>query len=660
MTEHLKITAKIPRKRYVANGSQTVFSFDFVLFQPSELLVTVNGVPVASGVAVALLADGTGTATFAVAPAADAVVVLQRRVTIKRETDFQEGGELRAKTLNDEFDFQTAALQQVETAAARALQLPSDDADNAATVLPIAAVRATKVLAFDASGNPILSTQTLAQIEDGSNAAAASAAAAASSATASAASATAAQNAATNAGTQSANAASAASAAAASAASLALPLPIASGGTGAVAPADARANLGLGNAATLNVGSAANQVPQLDSLGRLPAVDGSQLTNLAGAITPIVAGEALAIRDLVYHDVFNQRGGGAERWYKVDTDAVGPVCIGPRIGIALAAIASGATGQAQVRPGRVSGFAGLTAGQAVFASATAGGITQTAPSVPASGTQNASRLIGYAASATEIDFDPEDDTVFTARNSAVAVNGTITVQHWADAGAREREQAAYLVAASATATVPGGTGTNIGAAFTNGGGLASAFDGTTTKGAIACALASSITGGWIGKTYSPKKAVASVSVHGSSDFGYISTPGEPVATIVLRGKNGAAPTSRTDGTSLGSVTFTDTGDERVGRVVVSSDQNTTWDHVFLDFSHNGAAANCYIAQIVVTENLGSARDEPLTIGSTIVNATATDRVNVRYDDGAGVNADTRTTFINRTNATRDLACEVML
>ena len=56
MTEHLKITAKIPRKRYVANGSQTVFSFDFVLFQPSELLVTVNGVAVASGVAVALLA----------------------------------------------------------------------------------------------------------------------------------------------------------------------------------------------------------------------------------------------------------------------------------------------------------------------------------------------------------------------------------------------------------------------------------------------------------------------------------------------------------------------------------------------------------------------------------------------------------------------------
>ncbi|MFN7191164.1 MAG: phage tail fiber protein, partial [Rhodospirillales bacterium] len=189
MTEHLKITAKIPRKRYVADGTQTVFSFDFVLFQPSELLVTVNGVPVASGVAVSLLADGTGIATFAAAPAASAVVVLQRRVTIKRETDFQEGGELRAKTLNDEFDFQTAALQQLEAAAARALRLPADDADDAATVLPIAAVRATRMLAFDASGNPTVSNQTLAQIEAGSNAAVTSAADAAARAAAAAASA---------------------------------------------------------------------------------------------------------------------------------------------------------------------------------------------------------------------------------------------------------------------------------------------------------------------------------------------------------------------------------------------------------------------------------------------------------------------------------------
>jgi uncharacterized protein affecting Mg2+/Co2+ transport len=46
--------------------------------------------------------------------------------------------------------------------------------------------------------------------------------------------------------------------------------------------AQALSNLGivLGTAAALNVGTAANQIVQLDGSGRLPAVDGSQLTNI--------------------------------------------------------------------------------------------------------------------------------------------------------------------------------------------------------------------------------------------------------------------------------------------------------------------------------------------------------------------------------------------
>jgi len=56
----------------------------------------------------------------------------------------------------------------------------------------------------------------------------------------------------------------------------------------------ARTNLGLGSAATLTAGTAANNVVQLDGSAKLPAVDGSQLTNLPqtggmtllGTITP--------------------------------------------------------------------------------------------------------------------------------------------------------------------------------------------------------------------------------------------------------------------------------------------------------------------------------------------------------------------------------------
>lgn len=45
-------------------------------------------------------------------------------------------------------------------------------------------------------------------------------------------------------------------------------------------PATARTSMGLGTAATLNVGTSANNIVQLDGTAKLPAVDGSQLTNL--------------------------------------------------------------------------------------------------------------------------------------------------------------------------------------------------------------------------------------------------------------------------------------------------------------------------------------------------------------------------------------------
>lgn len=55
---------------------------------------------------------------------------------------------------------------------------------------------------------------------------------------------------------------------------------VANGGTGASTVGGARTALGLGSAATLTAGTALNNVVQLDGSARLPAVDGSQLTNV--------------------------------------------------------------------------------------------------------------------------------------------------------------------------------------------------------------------------------------------------------------------------------------------------------------------------------------------------------------------------------------------
>ena len=67
-------------------------------------------------------------------------------------------------------------------------------------------------------------------------------------------------------------------------------LPLARGGTAATTAAAARTNLGLGTAATLNVGTAASQVVQLDASAKLPAVDGSQLTGLVNTAGDTMTG----------------------------------------------------------------------------------------------------------------------------------------------------------------------------------------------------------------------------------------------------------------------------------------------------------------------------------------------------------------------------------
>lgn len=585
----MTVTSSTSKSRYTGNGVTLAFTGSFRILDEDHVLVTLtdtDGVDAVQTITTDYTVSGVGgsshTVTFLVAPPSNYTVTLSRNVPATQELDLVPNDDMPADELEKAFDKSVMLVQQIKEAIDRSVRFPVSDSASLSGELPAAANRANLFLKFDADGNPTVFDIGNLDLT-------------------------------------------------------ALPLAVASGGTGANTAALARDNLGLGELATLD------------------------LADITTGTATITAGENLADRDVIYQDVFNQRGGGTGLWYKVDTDATSPVRISPRVGIALAAIASGNTGSAQVLAGRVSGFSGLTAGAPVWASATAGGVTQTEPVIPSSGTQIATRLVGYAASATEIDFEPSADTVFTARNSALAVDGTITVQHWNDAGARDREQGAYLVQVPSTALVPGGTGTNIGD-FTWGStaGLPGIFDGVTNQANVNGGGKTTATSGYFGKTYSGGKRITQAVVWGSNTDGYVNGA-NPTVTLVLRAKTGTAPASRTDGTSLGSVSFTDTADESGNpRTIASSDTTTLWDHVWIDFSHNGGAANCYVAEAQFTEVSGAARDEPLTIGGVTVNASATDRVIVRYDDGAGANADTRTTFINRTNATRDLAVEVVL
>jgi hypothetical protein len=114
MSDHIQIGAIAPRVQYVADGVQTAFTYPFPIFAEADLEVRLGSLPQGGGYSVAGAGNSEGgEISFAVAPPAGQLVTLRRNLVVARTTDFQPNGVLRANTLNDELDYQVAALQEV-------------------------------------------------------------------------------------------------------------------------------------------------------------------------------------------------------------------------------------------------------------------------------------------------------------------------------------------------------------------------------------------------------------------------------------------------------------------------------------------------------------------------------------------------------------------
>ena len=139
------------------------------------------------------------------------------------------------------------------------------------------------------------------------------------------------------------------------------------------------------------------------------------------------------------------------------------------------------------------------------------------------------------------------------------------------------------------------TGTNIGN-MTALGGLAASFNGTTSE-TTTNASGISASPGYVGKTYGAGKIFSRAVVYGSSNAGFINGT-NPSTTLTIYGKNGT-PASATDGTSIGSVTFTDTTNESAGRSVTSTDTTNTYTSIWVYV--NGGAVSCNCAELEMYE-----------------------------------------------------------
>lgn len=123
-------------------------------------------------------------------------------------------------------------------------------------------------------------------------------------------------------------------------------------------------------------------------------------------------------------------------------------------------------------------------------------------------------------------------------------------------------------------------GTNIGN-MTASGGLAAAFDGNTSQASTACAVTTaSQPSGFVGKTLAAPAIFGRATTHGANNNnGY--TNSATNVTLEIYGKTGAAPTTATDGTLIGTITFATQVNESAPRQIISTNTSTAWDHIWL-------------------------------------------------------------------------------
>ena len=165
------------RQVFTATGGQTAFTITFEFFGIADLKVYKNGVlatynanptttttykvTASNSSSDSAYEFGTGAViTFGSGLTADDKVVVVRRITIERTTDFPVNGTFDITALNTELDKAVAIFSDNKDQITRSIRLT--DGDDTTPTLSIPATRADKILSFDGSGNVSVSSQPIA------------------------------------------------------------------------------------------------------------------------------------------------------------------------------------------------------------------------------------------------------------------------------------------------------------------------------------------------------------------------------------------------------------------------------------------------------------------------------------------------------------------
>ena len=151
----MPVSIQTPYNSSTANGVTTVFPYTFKILSADDLKVTVDGVlrALSTDYTVSGIGGDGGNVTFLVAPANGAIVTRYSDTLMKRDTDYQQGGDFLEAVVDADFDRLWLGLRDLSATAGRSLRAPAGES---LAQLPAAATRAGAFLGFDSVGQPTM------------------------------------------------------------------------------------------------------------------------------------------------------------------------------------------------------------------------------------------------------------------------------------------------------------------------------------------------------------------------------------------------------------------------------------------------------------------------------------------------------------------------
>ena len=156
----MTISSATNKVSYSGNGSTTVFAYAFPITADADLAVYIRsaaGTETLKTLTTHYTVSGAGTAsggnvTFGAAPASGETVVILRNIPATQSLDLVENDSFSAESLEDSIDRVTMISSDVKEELSRAIKLSRTNTMTSTEFTNNAADRASKVLAFDSSG----------------------------------------------------------------------------------------------------------------------------------------------------------------------------------------------------------------------------------------------------------------------------------------------------------------------------------------------------------------------------------------------------------------------------------------------------------------------------------------------------------------------------